>query len=182
MVLNSLSFSLSIKLLISPTNQNESPAGTVFLIVCFSLLSFWVYHATSLAYRVSAEKSANNLMEILLYDICCFSLVECNIFFLSIIFVSWFFCVLAWFFLFFSCMGFSAILWLEWVFHFPQYEVFCYYLFNIFSFLFRTNIMWISISLILSQSSLRLLQFCLIIFLLLFPPTHSFFLYSLLQQ
>ena len=105
MVLNSLSFSLSIKLLISPTNQNESPAGTVFLIVCFSLLSFWVYHATSLAYRVSAEKSANNLMEILLYDICCFSLVECNIFFLSIIFVSWFFCVLAWFFLFFFLYG-----------------------------------------------------------------------------
>ena len=114
-------------------------------------------------------------MEIPLYDICCFSLVECNTFFLSIIFVSWFFCVLAWFFLFFSCMGFSAILWLEWVFYFPQYEVFCYYLFNIFSFLFRINIMWISISLILSQSSLRLLQFCLIIFLLLFPPTHSFF-------
>ena len=39
-----------------------------------------------LAYRVSAEKSADNVMEISFYVICCFSLVAFNIFSLSFFF------------------------------------------------------------------------------------------------
>ena len=42
----------------------------------------------SLAWRVSAEKSAYNLMVIPLYVICCFSLVVFNIFNLGLIFFS----------------------------------------------------------------------------------------------
>ena len=41
-----------------------------------------------LAYRVSVEKSADSLMGVPLYVICCFSLVAYNIFSLSLIFVS----------------------------------------------------------------------------------------------
>ena len=41
-----------------------------------------------MACRVSAENSADNLMGIHLYIICCFSLVAFNIFSLSLIFVS----------------------------------------------------------------------------------------------
>ena len=41
-----------------------------------------------LAYRVSDEKSAGNLMGIPLYVICCFFLVAFNIFSLSLIFVT----------------------------------------------------------------------------------------------
>ena len=41
-----------------------------------------------LTYRVSAENSADNLMGVLLYVICCISFVAFNIFFLSLIFIS----------------------------------------------------------------------------------------------
>ena len=89
MVLNSFSFCLSVKVLIPLSNLDESLAGQNILgcrffpfitlnIPCYSLL----------ACRVSAEKSADNLMGIPLYVICCFSLVAFNIFFVSLIFVN----------------------------------------------------------------------------------------------
>ena len=88
-VLNSLSFCLSVKLLISSSNLNEILAGQSNLgckffpfitlnILCYSLLTC----------RFSAEKSAVNLMGIPLYVICCFSLVAFNNFSLPLIFVS----------------------------------------------------------------------------------------------
>ena len=89
MVLNSLSFCLSVKVLISPLNVNEILAGQSNLdcrffpfitlnMSCFSLL----------ACRVSAERSAVYLMGITLYVICCSSLVAFNIFSLYLIFDS----------------------------------------------------------------------------------------------
>ena len=88
-MLNSLSFCLSVKVLISLSNLNEILAGRVILVVrffCFITLSMSCH--TLLACRVSAERSAVNLMGIPLYVICCFSLVTFNIFSLYLIFDS----------------------------------------------------------------------------------------------
>ena len=59
--------------------------GRVFLVICFSISSLEIYCATPFC---PAEKSADNLMGIPLYVICCFSLVAFTIFSLSLIFVS----------------------------------------------------------------------------------------------
>ena len=63
-VLNSFSFCLSVKLLISPSNLNESLAGRVFLVVAFSFITLNILCHSLLACRVSPEKSADNRMEI----------------------------------------------------------------------------------------------------------------------
>ena len=88
-VLNSLSFCLSVKLLISPSNLNEilarqSNLGCRF----FPFISLNMSCHSLLACRVSAEKSADILMGVPLYVICCFSLIVFNIFSLSLIFVN----------------------------------------------------------------------------------------------
>ena len=89
MVLNSLSFCLSVKLLISPSNLNEVLAGwsnlgcRFFPFITFSILCY-----SLLACRVSAEKSAVNLMGVPLYVICHFSLVAFNNLSLSLLFVN----------------------------------------------------------------------------------------------
>ena len=78
-VLKSLNFCLSVKLLISPSNLNEILAGQSnlhcryfpFIILNMSCHSL-------LACRVSAEKSAVNLMGVPLCVICLFSLVAFN--------------------------------------------------------------------------------------------------------
>ena len=88
-VLNSLSFCLSVKLLISPSNLNEILAGYSNLrcrFFPFITLSISCY--SFLVCRVSAEKSAVNLMGVPLYIICCFSLAAFNKFSLSLIFAS----------------------------------------------------------------------------------------------
>ena len=59
-MLNSLSFCLSVKLLISALNLNKSLA--VFLVEGFSLSSFKIYHVTTFWLK---KKSADNLMGIL---------------------------------------------------------------------------------------------------------------------
>ena len=88
-VLNSLNFCLSGKLLISQSNVNESLVG--YSILGYRFFPFITLNLSChslLACRVSIEKSANNLMGVPLYIICHFSLVSVNILSLSLIFVS----------------------------------------------------------------------------------------------
>ena len=67
---------LSGKLLISPTNLNESLARYSILGYSFSsFINLNILCHSLLACRISAEKSADNLMGAPLYIICCFSLV-----------------------------------------------------------------------------------------------------------
>ena len=67
-VLNSLKFCLSGKLLISPSNLEESLAGqSIFGCKFFPFIILNISCYSLLACRVSVEKSANNLMGILLY-------------------------------------------------------------------------------------------------------------------
>ena len=55
--------------------------GRVFLdIIFFPFITLNILCHFFLACRVSAEKSADNLTEIPLYVVCCFSLVALNIF------------------------------------------------------------------------------------------------------
>ena len=88
-VLNSLSFCLSIKLLISPSILNEifarySDRGCRFFF--FSTLNISCH--SLLACIVSAERSAVNHMDFPLHVTCCFSLAAFNILSLSLISVS----------------------------------------------------------------------------------------------
>ena len=72
-VLNSLSFCLSVKVLISPSNLNEILAGQSNLgYRCFPFITLNMSCHSLLACRVSAERSALNFMGIPLYVICCF--------------------------------------------------------------------------------------------------------------
>ena len=76
-VLNFLSLFLSVKLLISPPNLNESFSGWDILGSRFVTSN--VFCQSLLAYRGSVERSAAILMGITLYVICCFPFVACNI-------------------------------------------------------------------------------------------------------
>ena len=88
MVLNSLSFCLSVKLLISPSNLNEVLAGQSNLgCRFFSFITLSISCHSLLACRVSTEKSADNLMGIPLYVIFCFCLAAFNTFSLNLNFV-----------------------------------------------------------------------------------------------
>ena len=89
MVLNSLSFCLSVKLLISPSYLNEILAGYNNLgcrLFFFITLSMSCH--SPLAWRVSIERSTVILMGIPLCVICCFSLAAFNICSLCLIFVN----------------------------------------------------------------------------------------------
>ena len=80
LVLNSLNFCLSVKLLISPSNLNKNHAGQSILgYAFFPFITLNILCHSLLACRISVEKSADNLMGIPLYVICCFSLVAFNI-------------------------------------------------------------------------------------------------------
>ena len=83
-VLNLLNFSLSGKLLISSSNLKESLAG-YSILGCrfFSFITLNTSCHSLLASRVSVEKSADSLMGVPLYVICCFPLVAFNILYLS---------------------------------------------------------------------------------------------------
>ena len=88
-VLNSLNFCLSIKLLISPSIMNEifsrySNHGCRF----FSFSTLNISCHSLLACRVSAERSAVNRMDFPLCVTCCFSLTAFNILSLFLISVS----------------------------------------------------------------------------------------------
>ena len=87
MVLNSLNFCLSVKVSISLSNLNEILVGLSNLGCSFlSFISFNMFCQSLLACRVSAERSAVNLMGIPLCVICCFSLAAFNMFSLYLIF------------------------------------------------------------------------------------------------
>ena len=80
MVLNSLRFCLSEKLLISPSYLNEILAGYNNLgCRLFSFITLSMSCHSLLARRVSIERSAVSLMGIPLCVICCFSLAAFNI-------------------------------------------------------------------------------------------------------
>ena len=88
-LLNSLSFCLSVKVLISPSNLNESLAGQSNLgWRFFPFIRLSISCHSLLACRVSVEKSADNLIGVPLYVICFFSLAAFKIFSLSLILVS----------------------------------------------------------------------------------------------
>ena len=88
-VLNSLNFCLSEKLLISPSILNEILAGYSNLGCRFSPFSTLNISCHSLlACRVSAERSAVKYMGFPLYVMCCFSLAAFNILSLCLVFVS----------------------------------------------------------------------------------------------
>ena len=79
-VLNSLSFCLSVKLLISPSYLNEILAGYSNLgCRLFSFIILSMSCRSLLARRVSIERSAVILMGIPLCVICCFSLAAFHI-------------------------------------------------------------------------------------------------------
>ena len=87
-MLNSLSFCLSVKLLISPSNLNEILAGQSNLgCSFFPFITLSISCHSLLACRVSAEKSAFNLMGVPMYVIFRFSLAAFNNF-LSLIFAN----------------------------------------------------------------------------------------------
>ena len=89
MVLNSLSFWLCVKLMISPSYLNEILAGYSNLgcrLLCFITLSMSCH--SLLASRVSIERSAVILMGIPLCVICCFSLAAFNVCSSCLIFVN----------------------------------------------------------------------------------------------
>ena len=120
MVLNSLTFCLSVKLLISPSNLNEILAGESNLgCRFFPFITLSISCHSLLACRVSAEKSVVNLMGVPLYVICHFSLAAFNNFSLSLIFATLITMCLGVFSLGLSCMGLSALPGLGWLFPFP---------------------------------------------------------------
>ena len=88
-MLNSLSFCLSLKLLISASNLNEILAGYSNLGCRFlSFITLSISCHSLLACRVSVERSAVSLTGILLYVFVAFSLAAVNIFYLCLIFIS----------------------------------------------------------------------------------------------
>jgi len=88
-VLNSLSFCLSVKLLISPSYMNEILAGYSNLgCRLFSFITLLMSYHSLLAWRVSIERSAVILMGIPLCVICCFSPTAVNISSLCLIFAN----------------------------------------------------------------------------------------------
>ena len=88
MLLNSLNFCLSVKVLISPSNLNESLArqsnlGWRF----FPFITLSISCHSLLACSVSAEKSADNLIRFPLYVTCFFALAAFKILSLCLILV-----------------------------------------------------------------------------------------------
>ena len=115
-VLNSFSFCLSIKLLISLSNWMRTLLG---ILGC----RFFVFHhfryIVPLPSRVSDAKSANSLMGVPLYVICFFSLAAFSILSLSLIFAILITVCLGVFLFGLILYGILRTSWVEWVF-FPS--------------------------------------------------------------
>ena len=104
-VLNSLNFCLSEKLLISPSILNKILARYSNLDCrFFPFITLNISCYSLLACKVSAERSAVKHMGFPLYVTCCFSLAAFNIISLCLVFVR-LLCVLVCFSLGLSCMG-----------------------------------------------------------------------------
>ena len=111
-MLNSLSFCLSLKLLISPSYFNEILAGYSNLgCRFFYFITLSMSCHSLLAWRVCIERSAVILMGIPLCVICCFSLAAFNICSLCLIFVNLINMCLGVFHLVFILCG---TLWVSW--------------------------------------------------------------------
>ena len=110
-VLNSLSFCLPVKLLISPSYLIEILAG-YSILGCrfFSFITLSMSCHSLLAWRVSVERSAAILMGIPSCVFCCFSLAAFNICSLCLIFVLINMCLGVF------CLGFIlfGIFWVSW--------------------------------------------------------------------
>ena len=88
-VLNSLNFYFSVKVLISPSNLNEILAGQSNLgCKFFPFISLKMSYNSLLACRLSAENQLLTLWGFPCMFICCFSLAACNILSLYLIFDS----------------------------------------------------------------------------------------------
>ena len=184
MVLNSLSFCLSVRLLISPSYLNEILAGYSNLgCRFFSFITLSMSCHSFLAWRVSIERSAVILMGITLCIICYFSLAAFNICSLCLIFISLISMCLGVF-----CLGFILFgtLWFSWTWvaiSFPILGKFSTIISSsIFSCPFflssssRTAMIWMLGCLTLFQRSLRLSSFLLILFSSLLHLFSSFYL------
>ena len=124
-MLNSLSFCLSVKLLISPSYLNEILAGYHNLgCRLFSFITLSLSCHSLLAWRVSIERLAVILMGIPLCVTCCFSLAVFNICSLCFIFVNLINMCLGVFHLGLSCLGLSGFLGLGWLFPSPVWGSF----------------------------------------------------------
>ena len=111
-MLNSLSFCLSVKLFISPSYLNEIFAWYSNLgCRLFSFITLSISCHSLLAWRVSIERSAVILMGIPLCVICCFSFAAFNIYSLCLIFITVINMCLGVF-----CLGFILFgtLWVSW--------------------------------------------------------------------
>ena len=109
MVLNSLNFCVSVKLLISLSILNEIFAGCSnrgCRLFSFSTLNISCH--SLLVYGVSAERSSVNHMGFPLYVTCCFSLAAFNILSLCLVFVNLISMCLGMFLLEFILMGLFA--------------------------------------------------------------------------
>ena len=114
-VLKSLSFCLSVKLLISPSYLNEILAGYSNLgCRLFSFITLSMSCHSLLAWRGSIERSAVILMGIPLCVICFFPLLLLIFFLCVLSLLIWLICVLGCFTLGLSFLGLSAFLGLGW--------------------------------------------------------------------
>ena len=120
-VLNYLSFCLSVKFLIFPSNLNDILARQTNLGCRFFLFITLIISCHSLlACRVSAEKSAVNLMGVPLYLICHFPLAAFNNFSLSLIFANFITMCLGMFLLGFILYGIICASWTQVAISFPM--------------------------------------------------------------
>ena len=173
MVLNSLNFCLSEKLLISPSVFKEILSkyrnlGCRFFL--FNTLN--ISRHSFLACRVSAQRSAVKCMGFLLYVTCCFSLAAFNILSLCSVFVSLISMCLSMFLLEFNLYGTLCSFW-TWLFPFPCWGNFQLSSLKIFSHTLSFSLLLLVVGCV--WYCLRCLWDC--------PQFFSFFLlYSALQK
>ena len=119
-VLNSLSFCLSVKFLISPSYLNEILAGySNFSCRFFSFITLNMFCHSLLAWRVSLGRSAVILMGISLCVFVVFHLLLLIFFLWVWSLLIWLTCVLGYFTLGLSCLELSGFLGLGWLFLSP---------------------------------------------------------------
>ena len=185
-MLNSLSVCFSVKFLVSPSNLNEILAGNCNIgwkFFSFHLFKY-VYCHSLLSCRISAERSAVNLLGVPLYVICHFSLVAFSNFSLSLIFANLITMCLSVFLLGFILYGTLCASWTWVAISFPVLGKFSTIISsNVFSGPFSlsspsgTPIMRMLLCLMLSQRPLDCPQFFSFFILL----CSSYFHYSIFQ-
>ena len=163
-MLNFLSFCLSVKLLIYPSDLNESLDGWSILgWRVFPFITLSVSCHSLLAAEFVLKKSADNLTAVPLYVIFCFSLVAFNIFSLFLILVSLINMYIGVFLLGLILYGIRCTSGFERVIPFPCQGKFWLLALQIFSLPpfslsppFGTPLIQMLVHLMLSQSSLKL--------------------------